>query len=88
MDEIIKINYDGDQPTVSGRILHEFLEVGTEYRHWFPRMVEYGFAEGVDYTPVIFEHPQNKQATTDHAVTIDMAKEIAMLEAASTAGKE
>ena len=43
-------------------------------------MVEYGFTEGADYTPYIFVHPQNHQPTTDHAVTIDMAKEIAMIQ--------
>ncbi|MFR1808566.1 MAG: ABC transporter ATPase [Pygmaiobacter massiliensis] len=32
MNELIKINYDSEQPTVSGRELHEFLQVGTEYK--------------------------------------------------------
>ncbi len=31
MNELIKVNCDGEQPLVSGRELHEFLEVGTEY---------------------------------------------------------
>ena len=52
MNELIKINYDSDRPTVSGRDLHEALEVETPYRKWFPRMCEYGFAEGVDFNPV------------------------------------
>jgi phage anti-repressor protein len=76
---IIKITY-GDKPTVSGRELHEFLEVETPYRIWFPRMAEYGFTEGVDYTPYNFVHPQNQQETTDHQITIDMAKEISMIQ--------
>lgn len=80
MNELVPINYDNDRQTVSGRNLHEFLEVGTEYRHWFPRMCEYGFSDGIDYTPVNFEHPQNKQITTDHQLTIEMAKEICMLQ--------
>ena len=80
MNEIIKVNYENDRPTVSGRELHGFLEVGTEFRHWFPRMCEYGFTEGVDYTPVIFEHPQNHQSTTDYQLTIEMSKEIAMIQ--------
>jgi anti-repressor protein len=80
MQELIKISYENERPTVLGRDLHEFLEVGTEYRHWFPRMCEYGFAEGVDYTPFNFEHPQNKQLTTDHQMTMDMAKELAMIQ--------
>jgi len=65
---------------VSGRELHEFLEVGTAYKDWFPRMAEYGFTDGVDYTPLIFEHPQNKQPCTDHRLTIDMAKELCMIQ--------
>jgi len=43
-------------------------------------MCEYGFAEGIDYTPDIFVHPQNQQDTTDHVLTIDMAKELCMLQ--------
>lgn len=80
MNELIKVNYEGEQPTVSGRELHEFLEVGTEFRHWFPRMCEYGFTEDTDYTPVIFDHPQNGQPTRDYALTIPMAKEICMIQ--------
>lgn len=80
MNELIKVNYENERPTVSGRELHGFLEVGTEFRHWFPRMCEYGFTEGVDYTPVIFEHPQNHQSTTDYQLTIEMSKEIAMIQ--------
>jgi len=80
MNDLILINDTSDRPTVSGRELHEFLEVGTAYKDWFPRMSEYGFTEGVDYTPLISEHPQNKQPFTDHQLTIDMAKEIAMIQ--------
>lgn len=49
MNELIKINYESDRPTVLARDLHEFLEVKTAYKDWFPRMCEYGFAEGEDY---------------------------------------
>lgn len=81
MNEIISINYDTpDRPTVSGRELHKALEIGTAYKDWFPRMCEYGFVEGKDYTPLIFEHPQNKQPCTDHQLTINMAKELCMIQ--------
>ena len=86
MNELIKITYDNDRPTVSARELHEFLEVDTEYRHWFPRMCEYGFSEGLDFNPVIFDRVQNegKRVVTrkvdDAQLTIDMAKEICMLQ--------
>ena len=41
--ELIKVNYDKEQPTVSGRELHEFLEVETPYNKWFDRMTEYPY---------------------------------------------
>ena len=31
MNELIKINYESDRPTVLARDLHEFLEVGSPY---------------------------------------------------------
>lgn len=80
MNELIQIKYDNDRPTVSARELHSFLEIDTPYRLWFPRMCEYGFTEKVDYTPYFFVHPQNKQQTEDHQLTIAMAKEICMLQ--------
>ena len=46
MNELIKINYNDEQPTVLGRELHEALEVKTAYKARFPRMCEYGFEEG------------------------------------------
>ena len=52
LSNLIPISYDNpERPTVSGRELHEFLEVNTPYRIWFPRMVEYGFTEGEDFNP-------------------------------------
>jgi anti-repressor protein len=65
---------------VSARELHERLEIGTHFKDWFPRICEYGFEEKRDYTPLNFEHPQNKQLTTDYLLSIDMAKEICMLQ--------
>ncbi len=86
MNELIKVNYDNDTPTVSGRELHEFLEIETPYRIWFPRMCEYGFNEAVDFNPyknVRVENEGNravKRQITDHQLTIEMAKEICMLQ--------
>lgn len=87
MNELIKVNYtESDQPTVSGRELHEALEVKTAYKDWFPRMCEYGFTEGEDFNPLIFEQVRtegSRQVTrevTDHQLTIPMAKEICMIQ--------
>ena len=84
--ELIKIttNENGEQ-LVSGRELHEFLEVGTQYTKWFDRMTEYGFAENVDFA-VIVKNDYDETAfggtrkITDHAMTLDMAKEISMIQ--------
>lgn len=80
-NELINLHEQDDGSiAVSGRELHEFLEIGTPYRKWFPRMVEYGFVENIDYTPDIFVHPLNNQDTVNHILTIDMAKEISMIQ--------
>lgn len=52
MGNLIEIKYGKDRITLSARELHEFLEIGTEFRKWFPRMSEYGFDENVDYRRV------------------------------------
>ena len=86
MNDLIAINYDTDKPTVSGRELHEALEVKTAYKDWFPRMCEYGFTEGEDFNPLKNEQVRDeggRQVTreiTDHQLTIPMAKEICMLQ--------
>lgn len=80
MNNLIPINYDGsDRPTVSGRDLHNFLEVGTAYKDWFPRMCEYGFTEGTDYRSFLSESTGGRPAQ-NHQLTIDMAKELCMLQ--------
>ena len=82
MNELIKITYDNDRPAVSARDLHEFLGVGADYRHWFPRMCEYGFTEGQDFNSVKNDRVQMEgdrmvSRTVDDAIlTIDMAKEL------------
>lgn len=86
MNELIKITYNNDRPAVSARDLHDFLEVKTAYKDWFPRMCEYGFTEGEDFNPLKIERVQNEgermvARTVDDAVlTIDMAKELCMIQ--------
>ena len=82
MNELIKINYESDRPTVSGRELHEALEVKTAYKDWFPRMCEYGFVEGEDYGSFLSDRSDGLpgKPRTDHHLTIDMAKQICMIQ--------
>nr|WP_317413259.1 antA/AntB antirepressor family protein [uncultured Solibaculum sp.] len=79
MNELIKVDYSTDRPTVSARELHEFLEVKTAYKDWFPRMCEYGFSEGTDFCSFLSESTGGRPAQ-DAQLTIDMAKEICMLQ--------
>ena len=64
---------------MSARELHEFLEVKTAYKDWFPRMCEYGFTEGQDFCSFLSESTGGRPAQ-DAALSIDMAKEICMLQ--------
>lgn len=83
MKDLIQIHYDNaDRPTVSGRELHEALEVKTDYPHWFERMTEYGFSEGKDYQTFLSDRSDGKagKPKTDHQLTIPMAKELCMLQ--------
>ena len=82
-EELIKIttNEEGKQ-LVSARELHDFLEIKTEFRKWFPRMCEYGFVENVDFTRAFQKCPTlgGIQTVADYAITIDMAKELSMIQ--------
>ncbi|KAJ50703.1 anti-repressor protein [Clostridium tetanomorphum] len=85
MNELIKVDYSKEEPTVSGRELHEFLEIKTKYGDWFNRMKEYVFTEGTDYILVTQKRETNnpKNPTTkfiDHELTIPMAKELCMIQ--------
>lgn len=85
MNDLIKVSYEGEQPTVSGRELHTALEIKTPYTQWFDRMIEYGFTENEDFTTV---HKNVSRADgsimpqmqVEHNIIIPMAKELCMLQ--------
>ena len=85
MNELIKIEVKDGQQLASGRELHKFLEIGTEYMKWFSRMIAYGFIENVDFI-VIVKNDEDDTAfggirkSTDHLIKLNMAKEISMLQ--------
>lgn len=80
MNYLIKIDLDESQePIVSGRELHDVLNVKTSYKDWFPRMCEYGFQEGIDFCSILSESTGGRPSI-NHAIKLDMAKEIAMIQ--------
>lgn len=81
---LIKLHEQDDgSVAVMGRELHEFLEIGTRYDTWFNRMTEYGFIENSDYGAIAQKRATaqgNITSYVDHVMTIDMAKEISMIQ--------
>ncbi|WP_294064581.1 antA/AntB antirepressor family protein [uncultured Fusobacterium sp.] len=84
MNNLIKIQInDRGEQLVSGRDLHEFLEIGTQFSKWFDRMCEYGFSETKDYIAISQKRltaQGNETTYTDYLMKISMAKELSMLQ--------
>lgn len=89
---LITVNSKNEQ-TVDARALWEFLQVDTRFNDWFPRMLEYGFEENVDYwrtkpntqkrvksSTTQFPIVSTGRKTQDYTLTMDMAKELCMLQ--------
>lgn len=87
MNDLIKIQPQaiGGQTieTVNARELHSFLEVGKVFANWIKdRIDQYNFIENLDYV-VIAEtgnNPLGGRPSREYAISIDMAKELAMVE--------
>lgn len=81
MEEIIKINYESEQPTVSARELYEGLEIKSNFTTWFDRMCEYGFSQGNEFFPKKEKtSEQGGRPSIDYEISIDMAKQICMIQ--------
>lgn len=84
MNQLIEINTnEAGIKTVNARNLHAFLEVGKDFSSWVKARIEqYGFVEGEDYllTQTGEQMPSGTKYKIDYHCTIDMAKELAMVE--------
>ncbi|MBO0953246.1 antA/AntB antirepressor family protein [Fibrella forsythiae] len=87
MTGLIKITTDAQGVSVvSARELYSFLEGKARFNDWFKnRVYKYGLIEGQDFTLVtqslVTNNPRNPTATvTDYALTLDTAKELAMVQ--------
>jgi anti-repressor protein len=83
MNEIMVIGStvvgDGSIKTVNARDLHEFLESKQQFADWIKnRIKKYGFTEGMDFVSV--HRIMNGSQSTDYHLSLDMAKELAMVE--------
>lgn len=84
MNELIKVTYDSDRPTTSARDLWEFLDKPyTEFLKWFNHYKDYGFTENQDFRELRIKIRTSNGAehdAVDYEITVDMAKELAMLQ--------
>ncbi|HEY8401167.1 MAG TPA: antA/AntB antirepressor family protein [Cytophagaceae bacterium] len=83
MNELIKVNCDGDKQTISARTLWEFLDKPWgEFMKWFNQFKDYGFVENHDYRVIeyLLENPKGGRPATDYEITVEMAKELCMLQ--------
>ncbi|GEM55277.1 toxin-antitoxin system, toxin component, Bro domain protein [Flavobacterium branchiophilum NBRC 15030 = ATCC 35035] len=90
MNQLITISENNGQKAVSARELHSFLEVGRDFSNWIKnRIQEYGFIENEDFE--VFANSGEKEKSgrpaIEYALTLDMAKELAMVEK-NTKGKQ
>lgn len=83
LSDILKVNNEG---LVSARNLHDFLDVKTKFNDWISgRIKKYEFIENSDFILVtekkVTNNPKNPISEyADYAITIDMAKELSMVE--------
>jgi len=78
--ELIPLIVEGENILVDARILHMRLDVKTRFDTWIQRRIEeYGFENGKDFCTNLFKSTGGRRAT-EYILTMDMAKELAMVE--------
>lgn len=82
--KIIRVREESGKQLVSARELYQFIDGKERFTRWMERMFEYGFVEHADFEAVnIYVQCHNGIGGTnkkDYALTIDCAKQIAMLQ--------
>ena len=84
MNELIKLNETkiGIElvQTVNAKELYEFLEVRSKFADWIKnRIADYDFQENQDFI-TLSKNLENGGRTIEYYITLDMAKELAMVE--------
>lgn len=83
MTELIKISEYNGKRAVNARELHQFLESKQDFSTWIKARIEkYGFAEKQDFEVFnnFVENPQGGRPSIEYALSVDMAKELSMVE--------
>jgi phage anti-repressor protein len=75
----LPIIQQGEILLISALLLHQKLKVKTRFNDWFQRRIEkYGFEINIDFYSNLSK--SKTKPITDYLLSVDMAKEIAMLE--------
>jgi anti-repressor protein len=77
--ELIKIKEQNGKQLVEAKELYNFLKVKTAFKDWFPRMTEYGFKEGIDFSSILSESTGGRPSK-NYIITLNMAKELSMIQ--------
>ena len=83
MNELIVVNnqsFNGNEiQTVNARDLHTFLESKQEFSHWIKnRIKKYSFSQSADF--ITIDNFITSPPSIDYHLTLDMAKELSMVE--------
>ena len=78
MNELITVDFDTQ--TVSARELHKQVGSTERFSSWFERQLQFGFIENEDYTGCKKFNTLAKQELQDYDLSIDMAKQICMVQ--------
>ena len=79
-NKLIPVYENNGNHAVNTRELHEFLNVSSKYADWIKnRIVKMDLIEGEDYE-ALSKNLENGGKATDYIVSVDTAKEIAMME--------
>lgn len=79
MNKLIEIKDENGKQTVSARELHQKLGVKTSFKDWIKRMIDYGFEEQKDFCSFLSKSSGGRPLR-EYAISIDMAKEICMIQ--------
>lgn len=82
MDNLLKVNYETAEPTVSARDLHKSLGIEKRFSAWFETNSQ-GFIENEDFSRVYLKVQANRyggeQELQDYNLSVDMAKHICLM---------
>lgn len=79
-NELVIVDQKNESMLIDARLLHQQLQISTKFSTWVQRRVEeFGFEENQDFFPILGKSIFGRKPT-DYHLTMDMAKELAMLE--------